>query len=1136
MRIERLHLLRYRALADVALDFAPGPRVHLVYGPQEAGKTTALAAITDALFGFPHQGVDAGRFKPAELRVEMHLAAGGGARLAFRRRKGRERTLLPPDESGHLPDHVLGPYLGTLDRSGFERTFGLTSQRLREAGVGLEASGGDTGAALFAASSGLAGLGRLTDDLEGDADALFGVRRKAARRFTQEETRHDEARRRESEAQLTGSRWSELRRQLADLEEREAVVNATRAEGLRTIRHLELLLRLAPIHGRIRALEVRLAEFDDLAAVPHDELTRLERLTREKHDAIVEEARAAETLERERARLAAVAVDEACLDHAEVVEALVRRSGAVEKAVGDLPRVAAERDEYARELQGLAGKLGLDPAALHANVPSVPMLARLGETVRVGRQLENERRTTDESLAAARKGLAEAGDTPPDPTRLRRRLDALAPDLARLNGLDERRETLAQAEGTVRHDAAALVPAVMDVEAARDWQLPDDATLAGAAAALAAASDAAAAGRRELARTDERRAALRHEIERGADGDIVTREAIEAARAERDAALGDGLTGTARDVLVRRADELADRAFAKAEAVARHEARVGELAGLDAERTRLAAEAGAADVAVGEARASFDALFPLSVVEPERMARWVERVRDLRERWRGVEDARRAVASLEALDGMLRPALLELASDLGCHADLPTPALARLVADAVGEREARWNEHLQRRTLRAERARRLEELEHRAADATVRMEAWRKDLAAANTACGLDAAFGLAEAEAAGELWRRVPDLVDMQNKSAARVAGMERDRDAFEADVAAAVMAIDPALSDLATATAIERLSARCRDAAHSATRRREIERAVAQAVTASQDASLAADAAQARLDAAAAALMGEEVDLAPVIERLGARGQLHGEMERQRTAFHEAAGGHEVDEGELVDLDPVATELRLETERAQADAQEAEARDLHAELVTHRNEAAALQRAGGAEEHAFARLGAAADMATTGREWLVLRAARHLLDLAVARQRERESGPLMARAGALFASLTGGSFARLEQDWDGADAPRIVGVRPSDERVAMDGMSEGTHDQLFLALRLAHLEAHAAANEPMPFVADDIFMTFDRERTRHGLRALAEVADAFQPILFTHHDFVVDEARAALGDTLDLVDLSAARVAEPV
>src|ERR1700754_2826772 len=55
MRLRRLDLARYGRFTDHMIDFreaaAGRPDLHIVYGPNEAGKSTAFAAFLDMLFG-----------------------------------------------------------------------------------------------------------------------------------------------------------------------------------------------------------------------------------------------------------------------------------------------------------------------------------------------------------------------------------------------------------------------------------------------------------------------------------------------------------------------------------------------------------------------------------------------------------------------------------------------------------------------------------------------------------------------------------------------------------------------------------------------------------------------------------------------------------------------------------------------------------------------------------------------------------------------------------------------------------------------------------------------------------------------------------------------------------------------------
>ena len=69
----------------------------------------------------------------------------------------------------------------------------------------------------------------------------------------------------------------------------------------------------------------------------------------------------------------------------------------------------------------------------------------------------------------------------------------------------------------------------------------------------------------------------------------------------------------------------------------------------------------------------------------------------------------------------------------------------------------------------------------------------------------------------------------------------------------------------------------------------------------------------------------------------------------------------------------------------------------------------------------------------------------------------RRKQEAPLLDRAGALLGRLTAGRYAMLYIDRDGRE-PRLMGVCADGRgQVAVEAMSDGTADQLFLALRRA-------------------------------------------------------------------------------
>jgi uncharacterized protein YhaN len=153
-------------------------------------------------------------------------------------------------------------------------------------------------------------------------------------------------------------------------------------------------------------------------------------------------------------------------------------------------------------------------------------------------------------------------------------------------------------------------------------------------------------------------------------------------------------------------------------------------------------------------------------------------------------------------------------------------------------------------------------------------------------------------------------------------------------------------------------------------------------------------------------------------------------------------------------------------------------------------------------------------AELRYQGQRYVRLRLAAALLRGEIKRYRERNQEPVLQRASELFAKLTVDSFSELASDFNDKDEPALVGVRPSGEQVRVEGMSDGTCDQLYLALRLASLERYLESNEPMPFIVDDILIRFDDERAKAALETLAKLSKKTQVIFFTHHERLVSLA----------------------
>ena len=101
------------------------------------------------------------------------------------------------------------------------------------------------------------------------------------------------------------------------------------------------------------------------------------------------------------------------------------------------------------------------------------------------------------------------------------------------------------------------------------------------------------------------------------------------------------------------------------------------------------------------------------------------------------------------------------------------------------------------------------------------------------------------------------------------------------------------------------------------------------------------------------------------------------------------------------------------------------------------------------------------------------------------------------------------------------------LNGQRPNGELVGIAGMSDGTRDQLYLALRLAAMELHLDQSHALPFIADDLFITYDDQRAKAGLEALGGLSEKTQVIFLSHHDHLVPTVREVFGSQVNVVNL---------
>jgi uncharacterized protein YhaN len=212
MRIRRLDLLRYGNFTDSSVDLPQNKTdLHIIFGPNEAGKSTVMGAVEDLLFGIPPTSSRNFLHDYSVMRIGAVLESGGQV-MEVRRRKGNKDTLLGSNE---LPqpagDGALTTFLGGADRDFFARMFALDHERLRKGGRDIVEARDNVGQMLFSAGAGIVGLREHLKSMAKEADKLWGPRRASHRKYSQAEERLKSAETALREHTVTSNKWHDLK-------------------------------------------------------------------------------------------------------------------------------------------------------------------------------------------------------------------------------------------------------------------------------------------------------------------------------------------------------------------------------------------------------------------------------------------------------------------------------------------------------------------------------------------------------------------------------------------------------------------------------------------------------------------------------------------------------------------------------------------------------------------------------------------------------------------------------------------------------------------------------------------------------------------------------------------------------------
>ncbi|HMP78469.1 MAG TPA: AAA family ATPase, partial [Pirellulaceae bacterium] len=824
MRFLRLDLLAFGPFTRKSLEFDPQIGLHIVLGPNEAGKSSSLRGVRSLLYGIPTQSPDDFVHAYQDMRIGGLLETASGTKCEWIRRKGRSKTLRGPDDIELIDESALNTWLGGIDESAFCQQFGIDYQTLRRGGESIVRGGGDLGEVLFAAGAGVADLHNIQQRLATEADALFKPRG-STQPIAKALANLKDINKQIKETELPTARWVEHDQALQQAEQRQREIDEELA-AMRTQRNrLDRMGQSLPLIAKLKVLRSALKELADAPLLDEDFSADRREAESQWDHARQSETKAQREIERLEAQLSGVTLPDALLQHRTAISQLQTELGSYLKAAKDRPNRVASRDSALQHAQRLLQELNhpipLEQAdtlrlsrikrkhIIDLAIECKALIEKQAACARSVRDLQTQLDQVQSEIArqsavpdfselerainrALRQGDLDSDLRAADAeiAQLRQQAQILLAQLTRFQGaLDDLErlsipsiETIERFDGELHAADQAVRQSTDSVETlTKQWQ-----TVQSQLDALCLEKDVPSEG--DLTQARQRRDAGWELIQRVWRGDASSEEPAVAAFVS-EFAPGADLAAAFRSN-IERADAIADRLRREADRVARKANLMAELkqteSYLSSARQALQHALQTQERVTNQWRAEWSpaGVEPLS---PREMRGWRNRQQELSRLAGEIRVRESSRLSLADQIKQQKDTLGKALKTLDCTElddEHPLSMLldrAQELAAAIRENNSQLEQWTrQRQQLQIE----LAQKEHEAEDASQALSRWQHDWTAAVAALGLTGDAQPSEVTAVIDTIDELIRSIDDANVYSSRISKMDRDADNFQHSV----------------------------------------------------------------------------------------------------------------------------------------------------------------------------------------------------------------------------------------------------------------------------------------------------------------------------------------------------------------
>ena len=1157
MRIDRLDLIAYGPFTDKSLNLADGDSgLHLIYGNNEAGKSTSLRALIAWLFGIPARTNDNFLHSNPQLRIAGKLRLLDGNEIEFVRRKGKKGTLIGLGTDDTLDDSILAPFLpGGIDENLFTKLYGIDHDRLVAGGQELLDQSGDLGQALFSAAVGTASLREILAELQNGAEELFKLQGKKML-VNQAISNFKEAQKKIKDSSLPVAEWKKLKKELVDtlsaIKQVEEGINVKSKEKSR----LDRLNRVKGALAERRAVLVRIEELGEVLLLPEDFDEKRKTASDNLQVASEAKERAEAKLSRLKEESELLNVRNELLENEEAILAIHKELGAVEKTIKDRPQQDGKRrllrNEAETLLKGVRPDVDLDGAdELRPLLNNKKWILGLAQKHGLLNQKKEKAKDTlrgiEDEQESIKKELGEQSQSDLDLSELKAAIAAARKPGDVEQRLADSQKRASEEKAAYESELARLGKFSGTVESLSKVAMPVSETLDTFEKQIDELSEKIRDHERKQQEIGEEKKQAEQDLKallltsdvptiseleksrtvRNTGWNLIKRKYIEKIDVEKDIVefVSESELPTLYEQKVDAADHVSDQLRLAADQVVKRADLEAKIENLESHLNDIAKNIQKAIDEKNAHQAEWNAIWePLGIDPgtPREMKQWLLRVDKLLKNVQFANtvsgDARKLTGECKRLkeDISLRIAKFDKSID---PQKTSLEAMINLCEQWAKQEEA---------VLERKR-----QLEHSLGDAEIRLKKtrdelksiendqsnWLQEWGQAIDGLGLKADV---HPEHATEIFDQLVAFFEKFDKSEElrkRIYGMDQVEEKFKNRVFEFADSIGFKRDGQEAGTIATQLNRDLNEAREARASLKKIETQGKEIKGEIEDADITIRTAQEQLTS-----LREQADVETDDDLVLAGESSRNKRElQQKLDMLEQELTRNGDGLSIEGLEKEADESEIDAIEGELERISLELKELHENRDALRDQRQTLQNeikakdgnaaAANASEEAEQQL---ATMVSGVEQYLRLQIAALILDQRIEDYRKKNQAPVLARSGELFSKLTLGSYANLRDELDDNGKPILLGVRPNDEEVSVDGMSVGSRDQLYLALRLATLEQHLSKGEPMPFVVDDILIGFDDNRTRVCLEVLVELAASTQVLLFTHHRRVLELADA--------------------